>query len=403
MHRIKPFACLLLAAAMAAAPLAAESAGAFAGYREYGDEPVQSGVALDKGLLGWMLGAKAALPASGSTFLIRKDEGHWMGIGVEAGSLVLRIHDETARFNFRAMVGQRTGALTVLAGVDRYGTSREADAAWAARMAVTYLERLRSGEAVFARAAAKEAAPKDATVPKDAAAAAKSGASAAHPAPAAASPAAADAHGAKPAPADAKPAAPAVAAVLPAKEAWALLEAGNARFVAGKPTRPNQDGARRAEVAKGQKPFAVVVTCSDSRLPPEILFDRGLGDLFVVRTAGEVVGDLELGSIEYAVEHLGANFILVLGHERCGAVDATVKGGELPPDIAAIARLIEPAVRMAQEKGGDVLDAAIRQNAVDVMAEIARADIVKEAAHGRGLSLAAAYYDLDTGAVTKIK
>lgn len=100
-----------------------------------------------------------------------------------------------------------------------------------------------------------------------------------------------------------------------------LLE-GNQRFIAGKTDLTNRDARRRAEIAHGQRPFAIVVGCSDSRVVPEIVFDQGLGDIFVVRTAGEV----DLGSIEYAVDHLGVSLIIVLGHNRCGAVSAAVAG-----------------------------------------------------------------------------
>lgn len=103
------------------------------------------------------------------------------------------------------------------------------------------------------------------------------------------------------------------------------LKAGNARFVKGKPSRPNATPKRRAEIAGSQHPFAIVVSCSDSRVPPEMVFDAGLGDLFVVRTAGEVVTAVEMASIEYAVDHLGASLVLVMGHERCGAVKAAVE------------------------------------------------------------------------------
>ncbi len=106
------------------------------------------------------------------------------------------------------------------------------------------------------------------------------------------------------------------------RETFDLLMAGNQRFVAGSPEHPNQDAARRAEVAPGQSPFAVLFGCSDSRLAAEIIFDRGLGDLFVVRTAGHVMGPEVLGSIEYGVSLLGCPLVIVLGHDSCGAVGA---------------------------------------------------------------------------------
>ncbi|GAB2767606.1 carbonic anhydrase [Streptomyces bullii] len=106
------------------------------------------------------------------------------------------------------------------------------------------------------------------------------------------------------------------------REAFELLLAGNQRFVAGAPEHPNQDATRRAEIAPGQQPFAVLFGCSDSRLAAEIIFDRGLGDLFVVRTAGHVIGAEVLGSIEYGVDVLGCPLVVVLGHDSCGAVGA---------------------------------------------------------------------------------
>jgi hypothetical protein len=113
------------------------------------------------------------------------------------------------------------------------------------------------------------------------------------------------------------------------------LVEGNKRFVAGSTTHPDQTAERRTETAKGQHPFAIILTCADSRLSPEILFDEGIGDLFVVRNAGNLLDDHVLGSIEYAVEHLHATLIVVLGHTKCGAVSAAVagslRGRALPP------------------------------------------------------------------------
>ncbi|OKJ13754.1 carbonic anhydrase [Kitasatospora sp. CB01950] len=113
------------------------------------------------------------------------------------------------------------------------------------------------------------------------------------------------------------------AAHLTPTEAFEMLLAGNGRFVAGSPDHPNQDAARRAQTAPAQTPFAVLFGCSDSRLAAEIIFDQGLGDLFVVRTAGHVLGPEVLGSIEYGVSLLGTPLVIVLGHDSCGAVAAT--------------------------------------------------------------------------------
>jgi carbonic anhydrase len=160
--------------------------------------------------------------------------------------------------------------------------------------------------------------------------------------------------------------------------------------------------ARIEETAKGQKPFTIVVTCSDSRVPPEVLFDQGLGDLFVVRTAGEVVTEVELGSIEYALEHLKATYLVVLGHERCGAVEATLKGGDLPPNIEAIAAQIRPAIEASRFFKGDPLDNAVRENAKMVLAKIKGDAIVSQAIKEGRFNLKAAYYDLDTGKVAAL-
>src|SRR5207253_8806048 len=117
------------------------------------------------------------------------------------------------------------------------------------------------------------------------------------------------------------PAQPGQPAVAPA-EAIAKLKEGNGRYASGRLQRSGQRTERRAELTKDQHPFAVIVSCSDSRVPPEIVFDQGLGDLFVVRVAGNVIDDHSLGSIEYAVDHLGVRLIVVLGHQSCGAVKA---------------------------------------------------------------------------------
>jgi len=118
------------------------------------------------------------------------------------------------------------------------------------------------------------------------------------------------------------------APTMSAEQALKLLLEGNQRFVAGKLEHPNQTPARRAEVAKGQHPFAAVLACSDSRTPPEIIFDRGLGDIFTVRVAGNVADQVVIESLDYSVKHLGVRVVMVLGHSRCGAVIAAVEGHE---------------------------------------------------------------------------
>lgn len=182
-----------------------------------------------------------------------------------------------------------------------------------------------------------------------------------------------------------------------------LIE-GNERFVGSKMFHQNQSAERREEVAKGQHPIAVIVSCSDSRVPPEIIFDQGLGDLFVIRSAGNLVDDIGLGSIEYAVEHLGVQLIIVLGHERCGAVSAAVQGGEAPGHIAKLIEEIKPAVEKAKKQSGDLLDNAVLSNINMVVKQLQHSEpILKEFVHSKKLIIVGARYDLDDGVVTIIQ
>lgn len=179
-----------------------------------------------------------------------------------------------------------------------------------------------------------------------------------------------------------------------------LLE-GNERYISGKMMHDHQSVSRRDEVAKGQKPFAVIVGCADSRVPPEIVFDQGLGDLFVVRCAGNVCEDASIGSIEYAVEHLGAKLIVVLGHERCGAVDAVLKGGELPGHLGSFATAIGSAARAAKSLGAaDTLDAAVRLNVSHIVDQLSHCGpFLDEMVEKGEIQIVGARYDLDEGRV----
>lgn len=197
----------------------------------------------------------------------------------------------------------------------------------------------------------------------------------------------------------------AAGAEIPAlvKEQVQRLVDGNKRYVEGRSLNMDRDAGRRSEVAKGQKPFAIVLTCSDSRVPPEILFDQGLGQLFVIRTAGNVADDIALGSIEYAAEHLNTRLIVVLGHERCGAVEATVKGGELPGHIGAIGAKIKPAVAIGKAFPGDQVDNCVRANIVNVMTGLRESKpILAEMVEKGEVAVVGARYDLDDGLVTWI-
>ncbi len=184
---------------------------------------------------------------------------------------------------------------------------------------------------------------------------------------------------------------------MSAGAALTKLKAGNARFVAAATSSAKPTRARRAATANSQHPFAVIVGCSDSRTGPEIIFDQNIGDLFVVRTAGEVVGDYELGSIEYAVEHLGARLIVVLGHARCGAVQAAIAGDSAPGHVGAIVRDIRPAVLAVRAQAGDQLVNSIKSNVDRVAAEIRqKAQLGPLKADVRVVE---GYYDFDTGKV----
>jgi carbonic anhydrase len=185
-----------------------------------------------------------------------------------------------------------------------------------------------------------------------------------------------------------------------ADAALKMLREGNGRFVSEKMKHSGQSMKRVVELAKAQYPVAVVVSCSDSRVPPEIIFDQGLGDLFVVRTAGEVVKDAELGSIEYAVEHLGTPLVIVLGHKRCGAVEAAVKGGHAPGNIATLVDFIKPSVEQAKMQKGDVVDNAVRINAGVVADKIKGSEIIQHLVKEKGVKIVKAYYDIDDGKVT---
>jgi carbonic anhydrase len=188
------------------------------------------------------------------------------------------------------------------------------------------------------------------------------------------------------------------------EDAFRLLTAGNARFVAGESTSGPLT-QRRLELTGGQAPYAIILGCSDSRVPIETIFDQVPGHLFVVRLAGNFVTAEGLGSIEYGVAVLRAHLIVVLGHQSCGAVDATVQyvrnGTTQPGHIMELVRAIEPAVNEVKREEGDWVDNAIRRNVRNnVNALKQRSTILADAIRGNQLEVAGGVYDLHTGRVT---
>jgi len=189
-----------------------------------------------------------------------------------------------------------------------------------------------------------------------------------------------------------------------AEQALKLLLEGNQRFVAGKLERPNQMPVRRAEVAKGQHPFAAVLACSDSRTPPEIIFDRGLGDIFTVRVAGNVADQVVIESLDYSVKHLGVRVVMVLGHRRCGAVTAAVEGHEKDKeDIREIVKELEPAVRATHGMPGDPVENAVRENVKLVVKNLAASRELSAMVKSGELKIVGGIYDLDTGTIEMLK
>ncbi len=186
---------------------------------------------------------------------------------------------------------------------------------------------------------------------------------------------------------------------MPAAEPNVALDQlmrGNDRYASGKALRPNQTPRRRGAIKAAEKPIAVVLSCSDSRVPPEIVFDQGLGDLYVVRVAGNVVNDEVLGSIEYAVENLDANLLVVLGHDDCSAIKAAIAGGHAGNHVQAMIEAIKPAIAGAK---GDV-KASSAANIRSIVRQLSESKPELQTAVQKGdLKIVGAEYHLDTGLV----
>ncbi len=183
-----------------------------------------------------------------------------------------------------------------------------------------------------------------------------------------------------------------------------ILKEGNARFAAGNPQYPHQNAERRSStVANGQEPFATILACSDSRDPVELIFDRGVGDLFVVRVAGNIAGISELATIEYGVGHLNTPLLIVMGHSKCGAVTAVVKGAELHGHLVALAEKIKPAaerVKIETTNPDEAVPKAIQANVWQTIEDVIKqSDVVREKLAAGKVSILGAVYDLEHGTV----
>jgi len=178
------------------------------------------------------------------------------------------------------------------------------------------------------------------------------------------------------------------------------LKAGNDHHASKRYQHPHQSAARQREIAETQHPHAIVLSCADSRVAPEIILDQGLGDLFDVRVAGNVAGDAELASIEYAAAHLHTPLLVVMGHQKCGAVTAAAESGEAEGHLPSLLALIRPAVERARTQPGDLIDNAVRMNVENVVRQVRGSTPVLAALVDRGvLTVVGAVYSLDTGRV----
>lgn len=175
---------------------------------------------------------------------------------------------------------------------------------------------------------------------------------------------------------------------------------GNQRFVQHRPQYPDQSELRLKEVAQAQHPFATILSCADSRVPPEILFDQGIGNIFDVRIAGNIATPEAIGSIEYAVALLGSPLLMVLGHERCGAVTAAVQNESLPGEISTFVKAILPAINRVKDQPGDIVDNAVTANVRYQIECLERSPLLSTRLQSGKLKIVGGRYDLDTGRVS---
>ena len=187
---------------------------------------------------------------------------------------------------------------------------------------------------------------------------------------------------------------------LSADEALKILQEGNARFVSGQLAHPNHCEESRQKLVLKQEPIATVLSCADSRVPPVDIFDQGLGDLFVVRVAGNIIGDHTLGSIEYAVKHLHTPLVIVMGHTSCGAVNAVSQGAHLEGHISTLGPAIQSAIKKVQDMEGDLVNNASRELARQIADKIAQSEpIIADMVKSGAVKVVPAFYDFSSGEV----
>ncbi len=180
------------------------------------------------------------------------------------------------------------------------------------------------------------------------------------------------------------------------------LMGGNQRFVQHQPQYPDQSALRLQEVAQAQHPFVTILSCADSRVPAEIVFDQGIGDIFDIRIAGNIATPEAIGSIEYAVVLLASPLLMVMGHERCGAVTAAVQNESLLGDISTFVKAIKPAVEKVKSQPGDAVENAVVANVQYQIERLKRSQLLTEQVRSGKLKIVGGRYDLDTGRVTII-
>lgn len=191
---------------------------------------------------------------------------------------------------------------------------------------------------------------------------------------------------------------------VPANEALKLLLNGNKRFIKGDMVHPHQVVRRRSEIIHGQRPFAVVIGCSDSRVPPEVLFDQGLGDIFVVRVAGATIGNVCIGSLEFAIEHLDVNLVMVMGHQYCGLIKTAAGGDDVHHHLGSLVKTASEAVENTKDMPGDPLENATKENVkllIDRLED--QSPVIDKHVKSGKVKIVGCYYSLDSGRVDIIE